>query len=122
MHRQTGREVVVLLFVYIYMCSSWRPTYDTEGFPGEAEAALPASVAAAAARTPYPDDVLQTEHYNHHKLLQDTHTHNKKTYLSGKNAEAQAVKRAVAKAHLLNLNFLCFDSLRCLLWKSNLVI
>ncbi len=50
-------------------------TYDTERFPGEAEASLPASVAAAAASAPYPDDVLQTKHDNHHKLLQDTHTH-----------------------------------------------
>lgn len=57
------------------------PTYDTERFPGEPEASLPASVAAAAASTPYPDDVLQTKHYNHHKLLQETHTHGKKTHV-----------------------------------------
>lgn len=50
-------------------------TDDTERLPGEAEAALPASVAAAAASAPYPDDVLQTKHYNHHKLLQDRQTH-----------------------------------------------
>lgn len=57
------------------MRDTYTRTYDTERFSGEAEASLPASVAAAAASAPYPDDVLQTKHYNHHKLLQDKHTH-----------------------------------------------
>lgn len=48
-------------------------TYDTEGLPGEAEASLPAPVAAAAAGTPDPDNVLQTKHNDHHKLLQERH-------------------------------------------------
>lgn len=44
-------------------------TYDTEGLPGEAQASLPAPVAAAAASAPDPDNVLQTKHNDHHKLL-----------------------------------------------------
>lgn len=51
------------------MRHTYAHTYDTERFSGEAEASLPASVTTAAASTPYPDDVLQTKHYNHHKLL-----------------------------------------------------
>lgn len=54
--------------------SSHRPTYDTKRFSGKAETSLPASIAATAASTPYPDDVLQAKHYNHHKLLQDAYT------------------------------------------------
>lgn len=52
------------------------PTYNTERLPGKAESSLPASVAAAAASAPDPDDVLQTENYDHYKLLQHT-THTK---------------------------------------------
>lgn len=48
-------------------------TDDTERFSGEAKATLPASVPAAAAGAPNPDDVLESKHYDHHKLLQNTH-------------------------------------------------
>lgn len=44
-------------------------TYDTEWLSGEAQASLPAPVAAAAASAPDPDNVLQTKHNDHHKLL-----------------------------------------------------
>lgn len=61
--------------LYSYIAtSSHRPTYDTKRFSGKAETSLPASIAATAASTPYPDDVLQAKHYNHHKLLQDPYT------------------------------------------------
>lgn len=46
-------------------------TDDTEGFSGKAEAALPSSVAAAAAGGPDADDVLQAEHHDHHEFLRD---------------------------------------------------
>lgn len=44
-------------------------TYHTERFPGEAQAAPPAPVAAAAAGRPDADDVLHAEHHDHDKLL-----------------------------------------------------
>lgn len=52
------------------------PTYNTERLPGKAQSSLPASVAAAAASTPDPDDVLQTENHDHYKLLQDARQNN----------------------------------------------
>lgn len=47
-------------------------TNDTEGLPGESEAALPSPVSAATTCRPDPDEVLQTKHHDHHKLLQFT--------------------------------------------------
>lgn len=44
-------------------------TDDTERFSGEAEAALPSSVAAAAPSRPDTDDVLQAKHDDHHEFL-----------------------------------------------------
>lgn len=59
------------------------PTYNTEWLPGKAQSPLPASVAAAAASAPDPDDVLQTENHDHHKLLQDSRHQNIKQGQTG---------------------------------------
>lgn len=69
------------------------PTYNTKRLPGKPETSLPASVAAAAASAPDPDDVLQTKNYDHYKLLQ----HNPhKTTLNEKNTQDTTKKsRAV---------------------------
>lgn len=45
-------------------------TYDAERLSGEAQTPLPSSVATAASGRPNANDVLQTEHNDHHKLLQ----------------------------------------------------
>lgn len=45
-------------------------TYDTEGLPGETQSPLPSSVATAASGRPDANDVLQTKHNDHYKLLQ----------------------------------------------------
>lgn len=53
-------------------------TYDTEGLPGKPQPSLPSSISAATAGCPDPDEVLQSKHDNHHKLLENrvsTHTH-----------------------------------------------
>lgn len=44
-------------------------TYHTKGLSSKAQPSLPSSVATAASCRPDTDDVLQSKHHNHHKLL-----------------------------------------------------
>lgn len=76
-HRQLHTCKHTYLHTYCILYSTYTVThrqpcltYDTEGLPGKAQSPLPSSVATAASSRPDANDVLQTKHNDHYKLLQ----------------------------------------------------
>lgn len=82
--RKTSRKEVEKVVIVGADCSvltvrRGRRTYDTEGLSGKPQPSLPSPISAATAGCPDPDEVLQSKHDNHHKLLEITHMHTRAT-------------------------------------------